>query len=235
MKKIRSNTRNSEMAEVCNRISTSYVEVGPQDDAGLKGLFSEIDPKIHQLTIATEQMMAESDLEEKDHIRDADFKALYYLVQGATYNPDPTVRSAAQKVFKYISKYGLETTKESYDTQSNLTESLLIDLDTSEVKGYTTQVSGCAEQITILKASNNAFRTSRNKYQDEVSKDKEKISATAIRNELISLINDKLITYLKGVMVMNPEKYGSLVARIEETITQNNEVAKKRLSKRNED
>ena len=233
MNKIHANTRNSDMAEVGKRISTAYTETGPQDDVGLKGLFAEINPKIKQLTIATEQMKTESNLAEKDDQRDDDFKALYYLVQGATYNPDATISKAAQKIFKYIDQYGLQTIIESYDTQSNLTESLLIDLNLDELKEPIAQVAGCAKQIAILKASNEAFRASRSTYQEELSKDKDKISATAVKRELLSLINDKLITYLKGMMIINAESYENLVNRLSEIIDQNNEVVKKRSSKSN--
>ncbi|TLX72151.1 hypothetical protein E9993_18990 [Labilibacter sediminis] len=233
MNKISNNTRNAEMYAVIERIATAYNESGITEDIGLMNIFSQIDPKLGALKQAIMRMKAESELEEADELRDNDYNALYNFVYGATFHPDSSIKSSAEKVFACLQHYGRAVTQESYDTQTSHMDSLFEDLNKREVKEAVDIVTGCSELIEKSQNSQNAFKLSRKTFQDEQALEAQQESASEIKKQLHGIINKKLVPYLNGMMVANGITYGKLNAKITQIINDNNEIVKRRSTQKN--
>lgn len=85
LSKLSDKSKNSEVNAVTGRISADYHQ-SLEGDPSLGPVMAEIDPKNLELTTAVKRMKAESDLEEKDALRDTAHHALYFFVSGMTYS-----------------------------------------------------------------------------------------------------------------------------------------------------
>ncbi len=230
MKKIRINSRNGEAYAVADRIIATYQQSNLKDNNILAKLMYQVISLNQELSSAINRMKAESDLEEKDLARDNDFRSLYHLVQGATFHPQEDIHVAAQMVFTYLEHYGLDITRENYDSETSQLDSLLTDLNATELQSAIAKLNGCAELVDKLKASQQNFKDTRTKYQKEQSQNAQHTNATDLKHQIIEHINHKLLVYLSGMMVAEEEVYATLVANIERIISEHNKVVKMRLS-----
>lgn len=220
--------RNSEVNATTGRLSDAYHQGSLAGNTALDAIFGEIDPKNQELTTAIKRQKAESDLEVKDEKRDTDHHALYQLVNGATYNPDPAVQTAASQVFKVLENYGLSVTQENYDTETSLLNSMLEDLTKANLQDSIAAVAGCSELIATLQASQETFSAAKLAFQKELAQEGKLESATTIKRELLPLVNDKLIRFLDGMLVADEATYGQYAATIKQIIAETNEIVKKR-------
>jgi len=173
-------------------------------------------------------MKAESDLEVKDEQRDADHHALYHFVNGATFNPDTAVQTAALKVFKVLENYGLSVTEENYDTETSYLDSLLEDLGKPNLQDSIAAMVGCSELIATLQASQDAFSAARLSFQQEQAQEGELANATSLKKQLVSLLNDKLVAFLNGMVVADAATYSEYATAVNQIISVTNETVRKR-------
>jgi len=228
IEKLLYNCRNSEANATTDRVSDAYHQGTLAGNAALDTIFGEIDPKNQELTTAIKRMKAESDLEVKDEQRDADHHALYHLVYGATFNPDTAVQTAALKVFKVLENYGLSVTQENYDTESSYLESLLSDLSKANLQDSIAAITGCADLITKLQTSQDAFTAARLSFQQEQAQEGELANATSLKKQLVSLLNDKLVAFLNGMVVADSATYSEYATTVNQIISVTNETVRKR-------
>ena len=231
--RLMSKSRNSEINATTGRISEAFHSGGLAEDPALVNIFNEIDPTNQQLTQAIKTMKAESDLELKDEQRDVDHHALYHLVYGATFSLDNAVQAAAQKVFNILKHYGLSVTDENYDTETSYLDSLLTDLGKADLAEAVSSLESCAGRMAILQESQNIFKASRLVFQQEQAKEGTLKNATKIKMEVAGLVNDKLVTFLRGALISSPAVYSEFAATVNQIIRENNEVVKKRRTPKN--
>ncbi|MCF8262480.1 MAG: hypothetical protein K9J12_17020 [Melioribacteraceae bacterium] len=127
-------SRTTEVDTVTQNIINEFNSDDWSGDAYLTGLFDQLKPEAVKLTKAINRIKAESDLEEKDEVRDNRVRAIYYLVNGLIHHPDETISSAAKRVDDVLDNYGMKIVSESYATESSLIESLLVDLCGVDIK-----------------------------------------------------------------------------------------------------
>ncbi|WP_163708945.1 DUF6261 family protein [Mangrovibacterium lignilyticum] len=226
--KLSNKCRNSEANATTGRISKAYHEGTLATNVALAAIFGEIDPKNQELTSAIKRQKAESDLEVKDEQRDADHHALYHLLYGATFNPDAVVKAAALQVFSVLEYYGLSVTDENYDTETSYLNSLLEDLGKADLQVSIAAIVGCSDLIDALQASQDTFDAAKLAFQQEQAQEGQLQSATAIKRALIPLLNNKLVTFLNGMLVADEATYGEYAATVNQIIEATNETVKKR-------
>ena len=56
-------------------------------------------------------------------------------------------------------------------------------------------------------------------------------NATALKKDVIEIINDKIVIYLRAMEIVVPDTYGNFARTIAQIIADNNEVVKKRRKK----
>ena len=224
-------SRVTEVDAVSIRMNGAYKNTTLSSDAHLGKIFSALESESVLLTSAIRRLKDESVLEEKDEVRDDDVRAVHYLTLGFMHHPDPAVKAAAGEVEKVFDNYGLSITGESYATESSLINSLLADLAKPKLQDAIALLSGLTEIIAALQAAQTDFEETRIAYEEEKAKEGTLENATAIKKEVVAIINDKLVVYLRAMIQVDEATYGNFARTIAEIIADNNEVVKKRRKK----
>ncbi|MGC9356029.1 MAG: DUF6261 family protein [Mariniphaga sp.] len=231
MNRLISNCRITETDAVAARIGGAYEHTGPESDTRLNEMITTLREKRARLLEAIKRAKAESDLEEKDEVRDNGLRSLVYLVQGFTHHPDPAVKAAALKVDDVLDRYGLSVTNESYSTESSLINSLLADLSKAKMQEPVAALSGCTELIAVLHTAQEAFEQARIAYEEEKAQEGAEANATTLKKEVIDVINNRLMVYLDAMMLVDETTYGAFGRTVAEIIDETNEMVKKRRKK----
>ncbi|GET28555.1 DUF6261 family protein [Prolixibacter sp. SD074] len=231
LQKLRSNSRSTEVGAATTRITKAYKNANLTTDSYLDGLITGLSAENNLLTKAIDRSKTESQLEEKDEVRDDKLRALYYFLLGQTNHPGPAVRSAAETLMPVFDKYGLAIVNDSYATETTLVKSLLDDLGEASLEVSITAVAGTAELIAQLQAAQDDFENFRVVYQTEKGKEEKLESATSIKKRMVRTINDKLVVHLRAMLNIDEALYGGFVGAVSTIIAENNEEVKKRRKK----
>ncbi len=230
IEKLLSTSRVTEVNDVATRSSGAFGESGVTDPY-LTTTFAALDAANLTLSLAIKRSKAESDLEEKDEVRDDKVRALYYLINGFLYHPTREIKDAAQLLMDLFDNYGLVIVGESYATESSLVGSLLLDLAKPKYAAAIAALSGCADLIAQLQTAEDDFEQARIAYETEKAKEGLVENATLVKKEVLTLLNDKIVIYLRAMEQANPAIYGVFVATVAQIIADTNEQVKKRQQK----
>ena len=235
IEKVILSSRVTEIDALSLRMNKAYKNSGLNTDPHLQTMFGQLQNLSGSLTTAINRSKAGSNLEVMDEKRDEQVRSLSYLIQGYLHHPDPAIKEAALAVKSVFDKYGVSITGENYATESSLVTSLLEDLSDDGLQDAIEQLSGCAETISALQSTQNEFETARLTYESEKAEESTISNATAIKKEVVSLINNKIVVYLRAMEIVNESMFGSFVRTVAEIIGSNNEVVKKRRKKESEE
>jgi hypothetical protein len=230
IQKLIPSSRVTEVNDAATRSSGAFGESGVTDPY-LTTTFAALDAANLTLSLAIKRSKAESDLEEKDEVRDDKVRALYYLINGFLYHPTREIKDAAQLLMDLFDNYGLVIVGESYATESSLVGSLLLDLAKPKYAAAIAALSGCADLIAQLQTAEDDFEQARIAYETEKAKEGMVENATLVKKEVLTLLNDKIVIYLRAMEQANPAIYGVFVATVAQIIADNNEQVKKRQQK----
>jgi hypothetical protein len=231
IEKLISKSRTTEVDDASLRMIGAYKSTSLGSDAHLVSVFNALETETSRLSSAINRAKEESQLEEKDEIRDDKTRALNYLLLGLLHHPSKKISEAAQAVEKVFGRYGLSILGKSYATESSLINSLLSDLASPTLKPSIDALSGCAELIADLQAAQTDFEATRIAYETEKAKEGTLENATLIKNEVLAIINEKLVVYLRAMIQVNEAVYGDFSRTIAQIIADNNETVKKRTKK----
>ena len=229
--KLISQSRVTEVDAASMRMIGAYKNTSLSSDSHLSSMFAELETATANLSAAIKRTKAESDLEVKDEARDGQVRALYYLIQGFMYHPDTAIKAAANTVDKVFEKYGVKITGESYSTESAMITSLLGDLSEEALLDAIAQLSGCAETVSALRAAQSDFETARVAYEEEKAHEGTELNATTVKKEVLKIINEQIVVYLRAMETVDKTTYGAFALTIAQIIAANNEVVKKRRKK----
>ena len=90
---------------------------------------------------------------------------------------------------------------------------------------------GGAEILAALQTAQSEFDTARVAYETERAREGNEANATEIKKEVLTLINDKLVLYLRGMEAVDEAAYGEFARTVATIIADNNVVVKKRFAK----
>lgn len=234
IEKLMTNSRNTEVNDVGTRTSGAFQKSGITDPY-LVTLFTILDALNLKLSLVVKRTKAESDLAEKDEVRDDKVRALYYLINGFLYHPTKEIKEAAQLLIEVFNKYGLAIIGQSYSTESSLVGSMVLDYAKSEYADAIATLSGCAELIAALQAAQTDFEQARIAYETDKAKEGMVENATAVKKEVADFINNKIVLYLKAMEQAIPETFGVFASTVAQIIADNNEQVKKRQQKPDDD
>ena len=224
-------SRTTEVNAVGTRMIGAYQSSELGTDAHLTEMFNSLTALSAKLTTAINRSKAESTLEEYDAKRDDNVRSLLYLLNGLLHHPDENIQNAAEAVKSVFDKYGLGIIGESYATESSLVASLLEDLSAPDLQESIALLPVCAEIIAALQTAQDQFETVRIAYEKEKGEESIKESATAIKKEVVNLVNNKIVVYLRAMETVDEPVYGNFTRTVAEIIDDNNEVVKRRRSK----
>ena len=228
IEKINSKSRITEVDNVSSQILAAYLGATLSADQNLLGIITTIQPVSDKMSSAIKRIKSESELEEKDELRDNAVRSLFYLITGYTHHPDSAIREPALKIMSILDNYGLTITSESYATESSLIKSLLLELEKRDIKTAIELLSGAPESVVSVQNTQNNFVASHLVSEQNKAEEGTYENATSLKKEMIKLINGKLVVYLKAMILVDEETYGSFVRTIAQIIADNNEIVKKR-------
>ena len=228
IEKLIKQSRVTEVDAASMRMIGAYEKTTLNSDPHLVAMFTPLKSLSGELTVAINRSKAESTLESADEGRDNYVRSFGYLVVGLMHHPDPAVKTAAETVNKVFEKYGLQITGENYSTESSLIASLLDDLSKPKLQEAIALLPGCAETLAALQTSQEEFETLRIEWEEEKAQESTQSNATKIKAEVVALINEKIVVYLRAMEIVDEPAYGSFARTIAEIISENNETVKKR-------
>lgn len=228
MDKLISQSRTTEVANASARMDVAYRQTGLQTDTPLAAIYGDLNSKTAWLTAALRRAKSESELKPKDEVRDNKLRSLYYLVTGYTHHPDPVIKAAAITLTKVFDHYGLKITEESYASESALIASLLMDLGNPDYQQAISALSGCAALIEALRDSQADFELTRMAWETAKAKEGALENASELKKEVLVIINERLVVYLRAMQQVNPAMYGEFANTIAVIIDENNETVKRR-------
>lgn len=220
-------SRINEVNACAIRIQGAYIDSG-LEDAYLTPLFTILKTETDNLTLAIRRSKKESELESKNEIRDEKVNALRYLVKGYTHHPTTEIKSAATSIEKIFGKYATSITNESYATETSLIASLLTDLSPASVQASIALLSGCTEVVSALELAQSDFENTRIAYEKEKGAESLKTSATVLKKTVLQQINNKIIVYMRAMLVVNEATFGEFARTLEAIVSDNNETVKMR-------
>ncbi len=227
--KLKSNCRVAEAAATSEKLNLAYQNYDLTPDSYLPGTFTSLNTETELLVTAINRSKTESVMDEKNIIRVNKVQALFYFIEGAVYNPDEAVSSAAQQVKQVLDSYGLsEITSKSYDTQSTLISSLLADLAAPSLLASIAAIAGCAAVIAALQAAEDDFVHTYADYEQDKAEEGELESASVVKKRVLDLINDHLVEYLRAMVKVNNALYGGFAATVDQIIDDMNEIVARR-------
>lgn len=227
MDKLMINSRVTEVNDVATRMSGAFQNSGLTDPY-LVNTITALNVANTKLTLAVKRSKTESDLEEKDEIRDDKVRSFYYLVQGFSHHPTKTIKDAALLLLDLFDNYGLAMVAESYASESSLISSLMLDLAKPKFQDAIALLSGCAELIAELQVAQTDFEQARITYEAEKVKEGMVENATIVKKEVLAILNDKIVVYFRAMEQVDPATYSVFTSTCAQMIADNNEQVKKR-------
>ncbi len=221
-------SRTTEVDAASTNMNAVFKENDWSADTHLSSIFASLETEATRLNTAIRRSKAESELDEKDEIRDEKLRAFHYLVVGFMHHPDPAIKSAAEIIETVFDKYGLSLTGESYATESSLINSLISDLGNPDLQASIVLLSGCAQIIENIKTAQENFAQTHIAYEAEKAEEGTLENASTIKKEVVSIINNRLVVYLRAMEQVDEATYGEFARTLAQIIADNNQQVKKR-------
>lgn len=210
MKRLDSHARTTEVDDTSDRLLVLYrQETSLHDDVFLKRTMGEIEEWSAEITEAINRDKIKSELEEADRLRDNAVRSFASVLKGYAAMPLETISVHGKKLYDVFQKYGLSVLAESYGDQSSLIESMLMDFNTEELKPHIAALTGVTEAIANVRDTQTSFTHKRVAYEKAIAGKGQTV--TEIKQTLLKLINQRLVTYLKAMKLVDEEKYTSFV------------------------
>jgi hypothetical protein len=228
IKKVITSSRTTEVSSVAMQIIDASQLKDWSADGHLSNLWGLLENKSNLLNGAIRQAKVISDLDELDGVSEDKIRALYYILLGYTHNPDEVIKKAANVLMDIFNRYGLGMFKESYAVQTSLTESLLGDFSADDIKVHLDALPGVKEAIAQVNEAHLAFKGAQLNYKSDVAKEDNQQNASEIKRDVIAIINNKLVVYLRAMVQVDEAQYAPMAQTIAKIISDNNENVKRR-------
>ncbi len=223
--------RNSSNGEVDATVKVMLAKLNESDwssDAFLTAIRTKLTALYESLNEAIKRGKAESELEDRDSTRDKALSNLFNLVKGFT-SVSGEVGEAAFTALGVLNKYGLsKTANANYANESAYINSMLADLATTELLAALEKLPFVADIIADLKKAQQEFETAYKSYISELAIHSTKSSATSIKGDVLKVINEDLVDYLKVMSKVNAAVYEQIASEVGKIIADNNERVNKR-------
>lgn len=223
-----SNSRNTEVDGTTTQIINGYNATTLNTDVNLELIMNPLKDKSVLLSAAIGRLKEKSVQKTYDEERDEKIDGLFYFLLGALHNPKAKVKQAAAFLLELFDQYGQKMKDESYTRESSLVNSLLNDYKTEKALAAIADVPQCADYIAALQTAQSNFEAKRLSFEAARGQEGTQENASALKKELVELLNGQMVPYLNVMVQLNDANYGAFTRTVAEIIAANNEVVKKR-------
>ncbi len=228
IKRISTISRNGETSTLLDLILKAFSKNDWSADTYVTPIIARTSANNTAMTEALKRLNAYSQLAEKDDVRDMAIRALFKLVEGYMYIPIAEIKEAALIVNNIREHYSLSILNEDYAEESADIKSLLNDLSKPDILLAIAKLQGVAQTITALDAAQKDFDNLALQQAEGESVKNDLASASKLKKESITEINDNLVGYMNTMAKVKPATYATTAKTIAELIDTNNELVKRR-------
>lgn len=225
--KLIAHSRTTEVASAVTLIMNSF-RSAPIYNSFIDSLFLNIENQNNLLLNAINSTKVNSELDEKDELRDDKLRSLYCVLLGASHHPYSSISAAGKELLAIFEKYELTILRESYINESALINSLLLEFKDDSLKEYKESISGCDDLINEIEELQTNYDLVQTKYESDKAEYENQKSATKIKRALVQVINNKLTVYLEAMNQVDEKTFGSLTRSVARIISDNNTGVNKR-------
>lgn len=167
-------------------------------------------------------------IHEKDEIADQLFICTKQFIWANTYAPEKETAEKAQRIWSIFDSNNLNLHRLSYESQMALTKSLIENINHPDVRPSLDSLTGVSTRFDSFAAASEDFRATFVEFKKSVAGLEKVISASAQKNVIRKIINDKLTAYMDSVADSLPEKYAAINLEIAQHIESINTKARAR-------
>lgn len=232
LRKIMTNSRTTEVHGLSIFVHRAYQQSGLLDNLVLAEILTSLERTNDKLGAAIDCSKVASQLSEKNEARNQALRAVGYLIKGYVFHPNQQVREAAMAVKKVFDKYGLAIIKQSYVSESSYIISMLGDFAQSGVQESVALLPGLLKNVEALKLAQNDFENTSAQYAGEAAGQAVQDSATELKKEVVKIINNDLVVFLRTSARFQPDVFGAFAGTVATFIESNNKQVKRRQKKK---
>lgn len=234
MNKVAAKIRNAELNNLALSLQQSYIEFKDElKDAFLDKQFARLELLSEQFNEAINRTRFTRNLDGKDKVRDEKIRYINSVLKGYLCFPEPEIVAAAEYLYKIFSQYTVAINDAGYVEQSGYIMSLLKDFEQDEAQAQIKKLASFDRIVEDLSAAQDDFQRAYLLSEMEAVNQSNKVSASMIKPQLLSLINDKIISYLNTMS--EEEQFLGLSSTIEQIIKDINVNVNSRLGKEKEE
>ncbi len=226
--KLESRVRLSELGSTISNVLEAYTNSNITKDIPLQSVINELIAinTTFSSTIAISEMV--SQLESYEEIGDTVTKGIYYYLQSCVHLPTSAISLAAEKLLIELKKHGLGASKFSFNEETIHFKSLLESLSSKHHANEINSIPNLKTMVEKLVTTQQDYQDLHNKYLSIQNKKQNKQSASDIKYELLKVLNDKLVIYLRSQIIFNQEVYLNFAQEVASAINKTNNDIKKR-------
>lgn len=230
MGKINASSNIKETAEVGTKISDLNTTSPIVEDTYYATTLEHLTVKSNELIDMINAGWLESDLKEKDDVRDLDIRAIFYEVTAKCVRKPSENQQKAMRVKAILDRYGMKITDSTYTSESAEIRAMLSDIKDPQLVEDRKAIPDLDGLITNLEGSQTSYDQSDDQLRDDkIGREKSK-SATVLSKELRNMINNELCGYLEAMTKANPDKYATFSDKFFQIIEDVNQEVSNRLA-----
>ena len=220
----------TEIDGISTQIIQGYDGTTLNTDPNMVVIFDELKPLSQLFTAAIRRMKEKSEAETLDEAREEKIDGWYYLLLAFSHHPTPRIRNAALALLDIFNNYGMEIKSESYTAESSLLNSMLADYSASEAQANVDIIPQGDVYLGALQEAQTNFENNRLSFEEAQAEEGTLENASALKKQVVDVINKKLVSYLNVMAGINDATYGLYARTVAQIIAANNEVVRKRRS-----
>lgn len=229
MNKIKANIRISELDTLSNTLIRLYRAACAEGnslskDGNLESMMVEVEKIAAEISGVVHRGRVASSLDEADVDRDRIVRNLSKALEGYASIPISEKSSAADRLLAIFQRYGRGIAVKNYAEESSLVESLLGDFSSDAAKADAQKLEGIPELLDALRASQDAFHAANDAFT--AAKTGRGENASLIKKRLLSVLNGRLIPYLKAVVFA--EECANYIGKFEMEVNRANAIVSAR-------
>ena len=220
----------TEIDGISTQIIQGYDGTTLNTDPNMVVIFDELKPLSQLFTAAIRRMKEKSEAQTLDEAREEKIDGWYYLLLAFSHHPTPRIRNAALALLDIFDNYGMEIKSESYTAESSLLNSMLSDYSASKAQANVDIIPQGDVYLGALQEAQTNFENNRLSFEEAQAEEGTLENASALKKQVVDVINKKLVSYLNVMAGINDATYGLYARTVAQIIATNNEVVRKRRS-----
>ncbi|WP_461640172.1 DUF6261 family protein [Labilibaculum euxinus] len=220
--KINSNSSTKHCAEIGNKLISLFQKYSIKEDHYYTDIFKKLLLITKELIDSINRGGVHNDRKEKDAIRDADVRAVFYEVMARCNRRPDENQKKALRIKKILDRFGIEITEYTYINESANINAMLVDLTAPELAEERASIPDLDKLLANLQSSQSDFELSNLEFIENTDKRKKTKSATALAKDLRDLINNELSVYLQSMAKAKPSQYKEFAELLTTIIEDNN-------------